>query len=234
MAGILSWLYVPKCVVCKTRLDADRETLLCDECLLRWEREKESLCPICGQKSGMCWCGIKLDTKGAIYAERHLSFYSSSVDSATKRIIISIKRKLDKRVADMLSRELSEIIERDIDTENAVIVHVPRSVPSVRYYGFDQSLILAEGISELLDIQHFSPIIHKGKAVQKKLSYSQRQINARKSYFLDKEKSDLVKGKTVILIDDVVTSGATAARCASLLKRAGANRIYMLSIAKVY
>ena len=234
MSNILSWLYVPKCTVCKKRLDTERDILLCDECLLRWEREKESHCPICGQKSNGCWCGIKLDTKGAIYAERHLSFYSSTVESATKHIIHSIKRKLDRKVADMLSCELAEIIERDIGTENTVIVHVPRCVKSIRYYGFDQSLILADGISQILAIPHCPAIIHKGKAVQKRLSLSERQINARKSYFLDKERSAELKGKVVILFDDVVTTGATAARCASLIKRAGAKRIFMLSIAKVY
>ncbi|MBQ3100902.1 MAG: ComF family protein [Clostridia bacterium] len=234
MGGILSWLYVPKCTVCKKRLDADRTVLLCDECLLRWEREKGSNCPICGQKSDKCWCGIKLDTKGAIYAELHLSFYSSSVESVTKCIILSIKYKLDKRVADMLSYELAEIIERNIGIENTVIVHVPRSVKSIRYYGFDQSLILADEISQILSIPHCTAIIHKGKTVQKKLSLAERQINARKSYFLDKDSSEELKGKDVILFDDVVTTGATAARCASLIKRAGAKRVFMLSIAKVY
>jgi len=234
MKDLLSWIFVPKCAVCKKRLAPDCNVLLCNECLLRWEREKDGDCPICGQKNDRCWCGIKLDSKGAIYAERHLSYYSSSVESATKRIILGMKRKLDKRIADMISRELAEIVTGDIGTENTVIVHVPRSVASIRYYGFDQSLILAEGIAKLLDIPHLSPIIHKGKAVQKKLSLTERQINARKSYFLDKERSLGIKGSTVILVDDVVTTGATAARCASLLKRAGAKRIYMLSIAKVY
>lgn len=234
MAGLMSWLFVPKCAVCKKRLDVNRGILLCDECLLRWEREKQGNCPICGQKCGECWCGIKLDTKGAIYAERHLSFYSSSVESATKRIILGMKRKLDKRIADMISAELAEVIIQDIDITDAVIVHVPRSAYSIRYYGFDQSLILAEGISRIIDIPHLSPIVHKGKAIQKKLSLSERKINVRKSYFLDKDRSADIKGKTVILLDDVVTTGATAARCASLLKRAGAKRIYMLSIAKVY
>ena len=45
MSGLLSWLFVPKCAVCKKRLSANREILLCDECLLRWEREKQSDCP---------------------------------------------------------------------------------------------------------------------------------------------------------------------------------------------
>lgn len=232
--GLLSWLYVPKCTVCKKRLDVNRDIMLCDECLLKWEREKLSDCPICGQSAGECWCGIKLDTKGAIYSERHLSYYSTGSSSATKTMILSMKKKMNYALAQMLARELADVISRDIDIDDCVIVHIPRSKHSVKYYGFDQSRIIASGISDILDIPRLEPLLHVGKTVQKKLNLKERQLNAQKSYQLPKENREALKGKNVILIDDVVTTGATVSRCAALLKRAGANRIYVACIAKAY
>ncbi len=232
--SILSWLYVPKCAVCKKRLDVNRAVMLCDECLLLWEREKESDCPICGQKVGKCWCGIKLDTKGAIYSERHLSYYSTGSESATKTMILGMKKKMNSNLAQMLSQELADVIARDIDIKDCIIVHIPRAKHSVNYYGFDQSLIIASGVADILELPLRQVLVHVGKTVQKKLNLKERQLNAQKSYLLPKENREAVKGKNVILIDDVVTTGATVSRCASLLKRAGAGRIYVACIAKAY
>lgn len=232
--SFLSWLYVPKCTVCRKRLDADRTLPLCDECLLLWEKEKQSDCPICGQSAGKCWCGIPLDTKGAIYAERHLSYYTSHSESVTKVMILGMKKKMLYPLAKMLSTELAEAIADDINTENCVIVNVPRSRRNVRYYGFDQTLVLSEGVSKILNIPLVQVLVHEGKTIQKTLDYKARILNANRSYNLPKENKYLVKGKNVILLDDVVTTGATVSRCASLIKRAGAARIYVVCIAKAY
>ena len=231
---LLSWIYVPKCTVCRKRLDVTRDITLCDECLLKWEREKDGKCPTCGQSSRDCWCGIPSDSHKRIYAERHLSYYASHSESVTKSMILAMKKRMTLPLAQMFSQELAELVSESILNDADLIVNVPRSHNSVRKYGFDQTLILAQGISKILNKPLVQILLHKGKTMQKSLRYEERMQNARKSYELPQENKDLIKGKSVILLDDVVTTGATVTRCASLLKRAGAKRIYVLCIAKAY
>lgn len=233
--SLLSWLFVPKCAVCGERLDHDKTVPLCNKCLLDWEREKLADCPNCGQKVENCWCGIPQDKRHYIYAERHLSYYSSHRDSVTKRIVFSIKRKKNLPVFDMLADELAEAVRFDFPVNgDFILVNVPRSRASVTEYGFDQSLILCKKISLRLGIPVNEVLVHKGEGIQKSLDTKLRVENARKSYFIDPQKKEIVKGKKVILVDDIVTTGATVSRCAMLVKRAGAERVYVLSIAKTF
>ena len=233
--SVLTWIFVPKCAVCGKRLPHDIKRPLCNECLLRWEREKEADCPICGQKIESCWCGIKLDVKHNIYTERHLSNYSTRVDSATKRIVLGIKKKRNVLTFDMLSHELAEAINADaLADDNTVITFVPRSSASILEYGFDQARELASGVSRIIGIPLVSVLVHSGETAQKSLDFNQRIKNAARTYSFSPDKKDLVKHKNVIIIDDIVTSGATAARCAQVIKRAGADRIVFVSIAKDY
>lgn len=233
--SFLSWLYVPKCTVCRKRLDHTRKIPLCNECLILWEREKTGKCPTCGQTPEKCWCGIRSDTKDLIYSERHLSYYTSHSESATKSMILAMKKRMTYPLADMLSQELSDAAIGTALEEADIIVNVPRSRHSVRYYGFDQTLILAESVSKMLGKPLVQALVHKGKTMQKSIKdYDARFENARKSYDLPKENKVQIKGKSVILLDDVVTTGATVTRCAHLLKRAGATRIHVLCLAKSY
>lgn len=233
--SLLSWLFVPKCTVCRKRLDVTREFPLCNDCLLRWEREKNAKCPQCGQHPQNCWCGIKNDKKGHIYSETHLSYYASHTDSATKTMILAMKKRMTYPLAEMFSNELAKAVPEYILKDADVIINVPRSIYSVRNYGFDQAFILAKGVSERLGKPLLQVLEHKGKTIQKTLkTQKEREENARKSYHLPPENKESVKGKSVILLDDLVTSGATVTRCAALLKRAGARRVYVLCIAKAY
>jgi len=230
----LNWLFVPKCIACKKRLKPDNDFSLCPECLLKWEREKTSDCPMCGQRIEECWCGVQPDTDHNIIRERHLSYYSPNHPSVTKSLVLSNKNNLNANIVNMLSQELSAMISEFPVDESFVLVHIPRSKFAVKYYGFDQTLELAKRISSILGFEHLSPIVHQGKTVQKRLNYKDRIDNVKKSYYLCENAKSMIKGKRVVLIDDVVTTGASAAYCAKLLKRAGAKGIYFASIAKSY
>jgi len=232
---ILSLLFVPKCSACRCRISADSDSALCEMCREKWEKEKMSVCPDCGQKTEECWCGVKSDVKHYIYSERHLSNYTSKRESATKRIILNLKKKENRPAINMVADELAHAVRVfNSDPENTVVVSVPRSVRSIKEFGFDQAYLIADRMSEDLGYPHVVALVHKGCTMQKTLDMRSRAENAKKSYFASDDAKEKIKGKTVILVDDIITTGATAVRCAQQLKRSGASKIHLATIAKVY
>lgn len=233
--GIASLLFVPRCVSCRKRLPRDYSLPLCEECNGKWNIEKSSPCPMCGQPFDNCWCNVRADLKHNIYLERHLTVYLSKCDSISKRIILNMKKRAYAPLFNMISVEMASYIEGWIEDNNkSVIVNIPRRKLSIKYFGFDQALELSRSIADIVHVDTVQAIVHSGSKKQKSFGLKDRMKNARKSFTLsDKYKND-IKGKRVILVDDVVTSGASAARCAELLKRAGAERIYLASIARAY
>lgn len=225
-------LYVPKCVACKTRLPVDTKVPLCNECLEKWENEKHALCPTCGQEIEYCWCGIMDDRDGVIEKEAHLVAYTKNPDSVGRKVILASKYRKYTPLFDMLSDELIPAAMRIGFDENTVLVYVPRGKHNLKKFGHDQSGEIARRLSEKTAIPLCKFLINKGRIQQKTLSFRERVDNAKRSFLIDKEKKETLKGKNVILFDDLVTTGATVTRCAILLKRARAESVSVLSVGK--
>ena len=64
------------------------------------------------------------------------------------------------------------------------------------------------------------------------LTADQRRRNVRGAFKVDRTRRDRIKGKAVVVVDDVITTGATAEACARALKRAGAARVDVLALAR--
>jgi ComF family protein len=112
-----------------------------------------------------------------------------------------------------------------------VIVPVPLYWLKKMYRGFNQSEVLSRGIQ-----RHFSKPLStnnlcriKNTASQTQLSKSQRQANIHNAFFVNYPKS--FKGKRILLVDDVFTTGVTASECSKKLKEAGAESVHLLILA---
>ena len=115
--------------------------------------------------------------------------------------------------------------------EEVLLTYLPRSFRAKRKNGTDQALMLARAISKETGIP-VMPLLSRvrfGGAVQKKLSRRERIDNAKLLFTLS-PKADL-KGKTVILIDDLVTTGSSMAAGVRLLRQAGVTRCFGICIA---
>ena len=112
-----------------------------------------------------------------------------------------------------------------------VITCVPISPLRLRTRGYDQSAEMAKYLSKQWDIP-FEPVLGRRmlSRMQSKLQAEQRWDNARKSFYL-RRNTDL-EGKHVLLVDDIVTTGASISCCAVLLRKAGAQTIWVLAAAK--
>lgn len=232
---MLELLFPHKCCVCGKLLDINThvDSALCDECLKLWNEEREKTCSRCGRTAQFCRCSVKLN-KTAI-----VSYYSSCVlyeGEFVKKVIATLKYKRQKKLMRFAVHQILNNIYLmyDVDFSDCIIAYPPRSRASLKKYGFDHAKILAEMIAEQMNIPVFHGIFHRGDKEQKYLDYESRAKNAFESFYI-KNRDDakvILQGKTVLLVDDVLTSGSTAICISVLLHNCGVQTVKFFSVAR--
>ena len=191
----------------------------------------------CGNPAGVCRCSVKYDEgTDALF---FVSPYDPKKDTVSKRLVLSLKSKRLMQTLDFMSNEmqnadgLSEAISIFKNSgEPLIVTYVPRDPSTIIKCGFDQSEELAKRFAKGLNLPFASLISHKqGGQSQKELGSQNRSENAKKVYCPGKE-SKKVANSHIILIDDVVTTGATTSACASVLKALGAKSVIIIAFAK--
>jgi len=182
----------------------------------------------------MCGCKEVENIDGIIFPY----FYSS--DKLTQAIYAVKKANLyyiNEFFAKSMYNSLKicdKIKISDID----VMTNTPRMRDSIKLYGYNQTEVLAKLISKYAGI-NYTPVLEASKLYdreQKSLDKTQRVLNVKNKFTLVKKiKTDkeLIKGKNVLIIDDVVTTGSTLSECARVMKNIGAENVYALCAASV-
>lgn len=228
----LDIIFPPRCAGCSEVIPLDATDAFCHECRDKWEKHKRENCRRCGQPLDKCWCGVSFDKKNEITNEYHLVQYDKKANTVIKKLLYNMKNYNSPLTSDIIAGEIYNELYPRIDYYDLIISYVPRSPANIRKYGHDQSKNLALSFSRLTGLDIAEVLVHKGKANQKSLDPKSRQDNAEKSYHILNGAGNYVKGKTVILIDDVLTTGSSLVRCAHLLKQKGAKRVIAFTIAK--
>ncbi len=229
---LLDILFPPRCPGCAEVISVNTTDALCPKCRERWEKHKKENCRKCGQPLDKCWCGVPSDKKGEITNEYHLVQYDKRADTVIKNLLYNMKNYNRALVADTVAEEIYKELYPRIDYGNLVISYIPRSPVNIRKYGHDQSKNIAYSFAKIAELYVADVLVNTGKANQKTLDPKQRRLNAEKSYHIINGAGKYIKDKTVILIDDVLTTGATVTRCAHLLKWKGAKRVIVFTIAR--
>ncbi len=230
--AILDVIFPPRCPGCGEVISLKATDAFCPQCREKWEKHKVEYCKRCGQRIDNCWCGVPLDKNSDITAEYHLVQYDKTANTVIKNLIYNIKNFNRKLVSDTIAREMYNELYPRVDFSNLVICYVPRSKGNIRKYGHDQSMNIAYAFSALSGIEVTPVLYHEGDVNQKQLNNAERRKNAQASYHIINGAGKAIKNKTVILIDDVVTTGSSVTRCAKLLNGKGAKRVLVFSIAK--
>ena len=177
-----------------------------------------------------------------------LFFYHPDDNGVASKAIYTFKRKkyvdLCEFFAEELSVKIAELLSLlEISVEDCIFTYIPRTNKALCKYGFDQGEILAKSLCKRLGGNCTLPLlVRKRGKEQKKLSHTERKKNATKSilartkirHFGKRTTSlrELLSGKTVILVDDVITTGASLGRGISELKRVGAKTVLVATIAR--
>ena len=236
-------LFLPRCMACGELLNIEKNAIenlsLCPECLAKYRIAKAEVCPECNLSAERCLCGV--NKRGVDTGDLTKLFYyrTDRESSIQSRIIYALKHENDIRFATFLADELSVIVsrlmvERKINPDECIFTYVPRRSQAVIDDGFDQGERLALCVAKTFDLKrNFArSFVRRGGKEQKKLDANERKRNIRKSVKLRRNIKTKIQNKTVLLFDDLVTSGVTMSEAKSLLTDAGAKAVICITVGR--
>ena len=149
-----------------------------------------------------------------------------------RRLVWAVKEGEPRRVRYILAREMQTILnERWGDVAFDMIVPVPATKAKLEERGFNHAELLAEQLGKLAELPIYPEALVRAEdsQVQHNLDKAQREKNAGLSYLAGQAEG--LRGKTVLLVDDLITTGWTLAVCAGRLIDCGAAQVYALAAA---
>ena len=235
------YLFPRHCAGCGEILSREEwEQTFCERCMIRYRAAKLENCPKCLLGAKECLCMPSGLSKTGMLCLRKLVHYRSQRRSEPQnQLIYRLKQSPNRRLTSFVAEELSAGIWEELRTlgvdevpEDIRIVGIPRSRRARNLYGHDQAPFLARAIGEHMGIPHVNAIGRRfGGKEQKHLSEANRFRNIR-SLFFAKDEAEELRDRTVILVDDVVTTGASMAAVTKLLRACGAREIIGVCIGR--
>lgn len=200
---------------------------ICAQCRKTLPWNNGAMCPFCGRKTGEP--GACIDCK-----ERPLEVSKArsvfSHEGEPMRLVLRFKRGA-KYLYRTIAGEMLPLAEREFGDADA-LVYVPMTEKSERKRGYNQARLLARELAERLGKPCLDVVVkQKDTEQQKTLTRSERQTNLKGCFHVTDRAA--VKGKRILIIDDILTTGATSDEISEILKRAGARDTYLLTITSV-
>lgn len=229
-------LSVPKCVCCKEPLDFE-DKALCKTCMRGYLETKTRDCSRCAKILSRCTCSNFFLAKHGVKRLIKLFRYETykEMDPASY-LVYSLKQDNRRDTFHFTSEELTAAIRANLDLEGRedsfLITNVPRRRSKIIEYSYDHAEVLARRIAHNLGIEYFQVLTSKSKKAQKETHGIERVHNAQFEY--KPGKSTSLKGKTVILIDDIVTTGASLSACAKLIRALGCRNVIGATLGIAY
>ena len=223
----------PRCIKCGAILAQDG---LCAECYNELNFISAPYCHKCGHPFEAQNTGKKMLCATCSKKKKTPFRYNRSAlcyDEASKNLILALKFMDKTENAKVLAKWLN-IAGKDIWKEGVdILVPIPLHYTRLVKRKYNQSALLAKELSKLchVPVDYTSVIKHKATKPQVAFSCKERIQNV-KGVFSVKHQ-DKIKGKRVVLIDDVMTTGSTLKECALAIKAAGAKSVDTLTVARV-
>lgn len=223
-------LFPPRCGGCGALMPAfsPESTAICADCAVLWD---EAL------------------AEGRALAAKHrepvflLPYHSGRSDGMPEGLLYRVKHEGDPRLFRYLARNLEPAVRKALGSDRLtdtlrgdipLFSYPPRRKSAVRENGFDQAERLARALAAACDGEYASLLrrTRRGRAEQKTLGAVERKANATLAYALRPSAVPLFRGRTVVLCDDLYTTGSTLRACADLLLASGAKRVIPVTVAK--
>lgn len=228
-------IFPPQCLGCAEILHTFNDQIFCPTCKEQIHLITGSICHICGttfpdSPAESHLCADCLEKKPYFSCARAVFSYENIILNAIHRF----KYKRHISIGETLASFMTDFQFPNIDyADYSIILPVPLHIKRLRERGFNQSLILARAIGE----KHQMPVDfsllkrHKFTLTQTGSNKKERKQNIKGAFEVTDKKK--IAGKSIILIDDVYTTGATVNECAKTLIKAGAQKVSVLTLARV-
>ena len=229
---ILFFAAVPKCSSCGERLLIS-DKALCEKCKREYDDCLSFNCSICSLPYYECECSNKYLKAHSVQKVYKVFRYFPGDEPPTNMLIYRLKRDNRHDVVEFLVSELKRSLSnKNAKLENTVITSVPRRRQSVRKYGFDHAEALGKLLAKELNLEYKRLLKSRAKKDQKKSNGKEDRLkNAQFDYIRN---APSLKGQNVLLVDDIITTGASIGAAATLIKGLGAKKITALALAIAY
>jgi len=248
-----TFAFPPQCISCESQLfdddlaiadrqeDAYSRKILssqnwCENCLEQARAPLEERCPTCGaivavHASYKGRCRLCYATKFHFSQAVCINNYGGLM----QELVIRMKGRRDECLAMQLGTLLGYEMERlDLIEQVDVMAPVPTHWMKKFRNGFQASELICQRASKITGIPQVNALMKATRPTEKQgmLSDLQRLDNVKGAFAFNPFFADKIKGQTVALVDDVMTSGATANQCAKALKKAGAANVVFAVVAR--
>jgi ComF family protein len=226
----LDLVFPARCPVCEAMLGAGRRDPLCGGCWQAMPRLAPPLCVRCGlplvRPGELAQCGACLAAPPAFDWARAAGLYAGPLREALQRFKFGRRPALARPLADLVIEQWAPVL-----SVGAILVPVPLARERERERGFNQAALLAERMARAVRVPVRARWLARTRATapQTALNATERHDNVRGAFVA----SSSAAGADVVLVDDVLTTGATAAECARALRAAGARSVGVLTVARV-
>jgi ComF family protein len=218
------------CLLCDEMADGATPICMACETDLPWLGDHCQTCALPLPAAGLT-CGQCLEQPPAFEQVVAPWTYSFPIDSLITRFKHGAKWPFGHLLAELLAQSLQNRFDDDLPRPS-ILVPVPLATKRLRQRGFNQAAMLARWLSNRLDLPCDERLLLRTQdtSAQQALNASERRKNLRNAFALAPDTS--VKGRHLALVDDVLTTGATAQALATLLMNAGAVRVDVYCLAR--
>lgn len=223
----VEFLLPTRCVACKNIYPQS----ICTSCLTSFSKVEEQVCIVCKSKSFKGTTHPECNTKTT--PELVLTCYLYK-DNSFDQAIVAGKYYSIKSVFEILGQELARFIEAELGTsllKNLYLTPLPLHKQREAWRGFNQSQVLAEALKQKSGFYLYPALTRNKKTkVQKDLKKDARTLNVQDSFSLSPGCE--VKNRNFLLVDDIITTGASFLEASKTLKKAGAKYVFCLALAR--
>lgn len=217
----LDLLFPIQCAGC-----GDAGAVWCASCDQQLVRIRPPICRQCGLNLGRPGPCPSCQRQVPSLQVRSHARYTGRLASA----LIHLKYRPDERLAQHMAGWLAKLARRESWVATAV-VPVPLAKSRMRRRGFNQARLLSEHLARSLNLPNLSGRLKRVEETRSQVGLipSERWANVRKAF---EAAPEAFAGQRVLLVDDLMTTGATLSACADALRRAGARRVWGLTVGR--
>lgn len=217
-----------RCPVCG---QLENSGALCPDCEQRLAPRTGGFCPRCGTLYGTDSDPVHLCGQCRLSPRpwENLYFHGPH-DSALRELILAYKFRGGMQVEKLLRDMVASVFARRAASKPDIIIPVPLHGRRLLWRGYNQSLELARALARRNSIRLAPKGLRRIRYTipQTRVTSDKRRMNIKGAF---KAKTDMVQGRSVLLVDDVLTTGATLEECARTLRGAGAQSVDVLVLA---
>jgi ComF family protein len=236
--SIFSVLFPADCRICLSALTQISDLPVCQACLAKIVPFEGNLCSVCGEKlfarhqdgqSPLC----ELCRRAAPRFRKAVAY--GAYEGELRDLLHIFKYQQVRSAARPLCRCLHQALNGTGITGPLLLIPVPLAAAKKRARGFNQAEDIAEGLARLwpdgsIQLDTKSLARTRGTVSQTGLTRRQRQANLRGAFTVTRPEG--IRGRRILLVDDIMTTGATAGECSRVLLRAGASEVFVATVAR--